>query len=94
LTSHLDGGSSRHELKQLSDLKLLPEMTTFCDQTMQRSILMNFQVATSETARDINRRIVLNLIRTHQPISQRRSGLSFRSATQHRVGNAGVITCG
>jgi len=41
--------------------------------------LSNFQVATSETARDINRRIVLNLIRTHQPISRadlaRHSGL-------------------
>lgn len=39
----------------------------------------NFQVATSETARDINRRIVLNLIRRHQPISRadlaRHSGL-------------------
>jgi predicted NBD/HSP70 family sugar kinase len=39
----------------------------------------NFQVATSETARDINRRIVLNLIRSHQPISRadlaRHSGL-------------------
>jgi predicted NBD/HSP70 family sugar kinase len=32
--------------------------------------LSNFQVATSETARDINRRIVLNLIRKHQPVSR------------------------
>ena len=32
--------------------------------------LSNFQVATSETARDINRRIILNLIRTRQPISR------------------------
>jgi len=41
--------------------------------------LNDFQVATSETARDINRRIVLNLIRSHQPISRadlaRHSGL-------------------
>jgi predicted NBD/HSP70 family sugar kinase len=41
--------------------------------------LTNFQVATSETARDINRRIMLNLIRRHQPISRadlaRHSGL-------------------
>ena len=29
---------------------------------------LDFQVAASETARAINRRIVLNLIRTHQPI--------------------------
>ena len=46
---------------------------------MRRIDLSNFQVATSETARDINRRIVLNLIRTHQPISRadlaRQSGL-------------------
>ena len=38
-----------------------------------------FRAATSETARDINRRIVLNLIRRHQPISRadlaRQSGL-------------------
>ncbi|MBS1809491.1 MAG: ROK family transcriptional regulator [Acidobacteria bacterium] len=32
--------------------------------------LNNIRVATSETARDINRRVVLNLIRTHQPISR------------------------
>lgn len=46
---------------------------------MRRIDLSNFQVATSETARDINRRIVLNLVRTHQPISRadlaRHSGL-------------------
>jgi predicted NBD/HSP70 family sugar kinase len=46
---------------------------------VRRIDLSNFQVATSETARDINRRIVLNLIRTHQPISRadlaRQSGL-------------------
>jgi len=46
---------------------------------VRRIDLSNFQVATSETARDINRRIVLNLIRTHQPISRadlaRHSGL-------------------
>jgi predicted NBD/HSP70 family sugar kinase len=32
--------------------------------------LTSFHVATSETARDINRRIVLDLIRTRQPISR------------------------
>src|SRR3569832_2139713 len=37
---------------------------------MRRINLSNFQVATSETARDINRRIVLNLVRTRQPISR------------------------
>jgi predicted NBD/HSP70 family sugar kinase len=41
--------------------------------------LNNFRVATSELARDINRRIVLNLIRKHQPVSRadlaRQSGL-------------------
>lgn len=46
---------------------------------MRKIDLTNFQVATSETARDINRRIMLNLIRDHQPISRadlaRQSGL-------------------
>ena len=46
---------------------------------MRKIDLNNFQVATSETARDINRRIMLNLIRRHQPISRadlaRHSGL-------------------
>jgi len=42
--------------------------------------LDNFQVATSETARDINRRIVLNLIRKHQPVS--RADLSRHSGLQ------------
>ena len=46
---------------------------------MRQIDLTNFQVATSETARDINRRIMLNLIRRHQPISRadlaRQSGL-------------------
>ena len=46
---------------------------------MRRIDLSNFQKATSETARDINRRIVLNLVRTHQPVSRadlaRHSGL-------------------
>src|SRR5689334_18980285 len=42
--------------------------------------LSNFQVATSETARHINRRIVLNLIRKHQPIS--RADLSRHSGLQ------------
>jgi len=42
--------------------------------------LSDFQVATSETARDINRRIVLNLIRKHQPVS--RAELSRHSGLQ------------
>lgn len=46
---------------------------------MRKIDISNFQVATSETARDINRRIVLNLIRSHQPVSRadlaRHSGL-------------------
>jgi predicted NBD/HSP70 family sugar kinase len=37
---------------------------------MRKIDLSDFQIATSETARDINRRIVLNLIRTKQPISR------------------------
>jgi predicted NBD/HSP70 family sugar kinase len=37
---------------------------------MRKINLSDFQIATSETARDINRRIILNLIRTKQPISR------------------------
>jgi predicted NBD/HSP70 family sugar kinase len=46
---------------------------------MRKIDLTNFQLATSETARQINRRIALNFIRRHQPMSRadlaRRSGL-------------------
>ncbi len=46
---------------------------------MRKIDLTNFQVATSEIARQINRRIALNFIRRHQPLSRadlaRRSGL-------------------
>ncbi len=46
---------------------------------MRKIDLTNFRVATSETARQINRRITLNFIRGHQPLSRadlaRRSGL-------------------
>ncbi|MBA3712750.1 MAG: ROK family protein [Pyrinomonadaceae bacterium] len=37
---------------------------------MRKIDLTSFQVATSETARDINRRIVLDMIRTRQPVSR------------------------
>jgi predicted NBD/HSP70 family sugar kinase len=46
---------------------------------MRKIDLTNFQVATSETARDINSRIILNLVRKYQSISRadlmRHSGL-------------------
>jgi len=48
--------------------------------------LTNFHVATSGTARDINRRIVLNLIRKHQPLS--RADLSRRSGLQRSTVSA------
>src|SRR3954451_12694506 len=50
--------------------------------------LGNFQSATVRTARDINRRIVLNLIRKHQPIS--RAELSRHSRLQRST--VSVIT--
>src|SRR5580704_13096257 len=37
---------------------------------MRKIDLNHFQVATSETVRDINSRIVLNLVRKHQPLSR------------------------
>jgi predicted NBD/HSP70 family sugar kinase len=47
--------------------------------SMRKINLNNFRSATSETARDINSRILLNLVRKHQPLSQadlmRHSGL-------------------
>jgi predicted NBD/HSP70 family sugar kinase len=46
---------------------------------MRKINLADFQLATSETARDVNQRILLNLVRSHQPLSQadlmRQSGL-------------------
>lgn len=46
---------------------------------MRKIDLTNFQLATSETARQINRRIALNFVRLYQPMSRadlaRRSGL-------------------
>ncbi len=47
---------------------------------MRKVDLSNFQIATSGTARDINRRIVLNLIRQHQPVS--RADLSRHTGLQ------------
>ena len=52
---------------------------------MRKINLDSFRVATSETAREINRRIALNFLRTHQPISRadlaRRSGLQFSTVS-------------
>lgn len=53
---------------------------------MRKIDLSNFQVATSGTARDINRRIVLNLIRKHQPVS--RAELSRHSGLQRSTVSA------
>lgn len=53
---------------------------------MRKINLSSFQIATSETARDINRRIILNLIRTKQPISRadiaRYTGLQRSTVSQ------------
>lgn len=53
---------------------------------MRKIDLNDFRVATSETARDINRRIVLNLIRKHQPVS--RADLSRHSGLQRSTVSA------
>lgn len=55
---------------------------------MRKIDLNNFQVATNGTARDINSRIVLNLVRKHQPIS--RAGLMRHSGLQRST--VSVIT--
>jgi predicted NBD/HSP70 family sugar kinase len=62
--------------------------------------LTNFRVATSETARQINRRIALSIIRRHQPMSRadlaRRSGLqrSTVSAIIDQLIDEGWVTEG
>ena len=67
---------------------------------MRKIDLTNFQVATSETARQINRRIALNFIRRHQPMSRadlaRQSGLqrSTVSAIIDQLINEGWVTEG
>jgi predicted NBD/HSP70 family sugar kinase len=67
---------------------------------MRKIDLTNFTVATSETARQINRRIALNLIRRHQPVSRaqlaRRSGLqrSTVSAITGQLISEGWVTEG
>ena len=67
---------------------------------MRKIDLTNFQVATSETARHINRRIALSIIRRHQPMSRaelaRRSGLqrSTVSAIIHQLISEGWVTEG
>jgi predicted NBD/HSP70 family sugar kinase len=53
---------------------------------MRKFDLNNLSVASSETARDINRRIVLNLVRRHQPIS--RASLARRSGMQRSTVSA------
>jgi predicted NBD/HSP70 family sugar kinase len=47
---------------------------------LQKIDLTKFRVARSQTARDFNRRVVLNVVRRHQPIS--RAGVARRSGMQ------------
>jgi predicted NBD/HSP70 family sugar kinase len=67
---------------------------------MRKIDLTNFRLATSETARDINRRIALNIMRRHQPMSRadlaRRSGLqrSTVSAIIDQLIDEGWVTEG
>ena len=67
---------------------------------MRKIDLTNFNVASSETARHINRRIALSIIRSHQPMSRadlaRRSGLqrSTVSAIIEQLIREGWVTEG
>jgi len=67
---------------------------------MRKIDLTNFRLATSETARQINRRIALNFIRRYQPLSRadlaRRSGLqrSTISAIVDQLIDEGWVTEG
>jgi predicted NBD/HSP70 family sugar kinase len=63
----LDSAPHRHKVRA----KNKPRQIRSSDGCAVRKIdLNNFQVATSETARDINSRIMLNLVRKHQPVSR------------------------
>ena len=53
---------------------------------MRKIDLTNFRLATSETARQINRRIALNFIRLSADVA-RRSGAPVGPAAQHRLGD-------
>src|SRR5580693_2268198 len=53
---------------------------------VRKNEMTHFKVASSETARDINRRIVLNLVRKHQPVS--RAGLARHSGLQRSTVSA------
>jgi predicted NBD/HSP70 family sugar kinase len=74
--------------------------TKMVGEGMRKIDLTSFQVATSETARQINRRIALNFIRRHQPMSRadlaRRSGLqrSTVSAIIDQLIDEGWVTEG
>jgi predicted NBD/HSP70 family sugar kinase len=57
-----------------------------CKYKVRKNEMTHFKVASSETARDINRRIVLNLVRKHQPIS--RASLARRSGMQRSTVSA------
>src|SRR5436309_886701 len=81
----MDGSSARCYFQPMSTRSSLacPEAPV----RLSRKIdLSNFQVATTRTARDINRRIVLNLIRKHQPIS--RADLARHSRLQRSTVSA------
>ena len=65
---------------------------------MPKAELKNYRIATSETARDINRRIVLNMIRRYQPVSRadlaRYSGLqrsTVSSIADHLIRERWII---
>jgi predicted NBD/HSP70 family sugar kinase len=57
--------------------------TNICEQSVEPS---RFRIASSKTARDINRRIVLNLVRNRQPIS--RAALARASGFQRSTVSA------
>ncbi len=64
----------------------MPASNTHYLEEVRKAEMTHFKVASSETARDINRRIVLNLVRKHQPIS--RASLARRSGMQRSTVSA------
>jgi predicted NBD/HSP70 family sugar kinase len=70
----------------LSEMGLVTEETARPSGAVRKIDLNNFKVAHSGTARDINRRIVLNLIRRNEPIS--RASLARQSGLQRSTVSA------
>jgi len=65
-----DRKSLKKTLDKVPERGILFARRTICQASMRKINTTNFSIATRTTARDINRRIALNIIRERQPISR------------------------